>query len=98
MNSWAPSRAVEKVKRNNSDSIDALSSQDTASQDYPSVKLPTGECLHIFQMDGEWEVWLNTEVSDFDGICVGSAVTRDEAVAAAVEVFEAALDRLQQPA
>lgn len=36
--------------------------------------------LHVFR-DGEmWEVWLNTEVKDFDGLCVGVGPSRDLAM------------------
>jgi hypothetical protein len=47
--------------------------------------------LHIFQDGGDggdWVVWLNTEVSDFDGLVIGIGKTRDEAVAQAVAVVE----------
>jgi hypothetical protein len=58
--------------------------------------------LHVFQQDGpprpyEWAVWLNTGVSDFDGLCIGIGATRDEAIADAVKVLEWATERLQGP-
>lgn len=77
---------IETVKR---------SEQDTASEAYPSVALSTGERLHVFRMSDGWQVWLNTEVADFDGVCVASGDIRDDAVSQAVAVFEAAAEMLQ---
>jgi len=68
-----------------------------ASETYPSVQLPTGQGLHVYQRGGEWCVWLNTEASDFDGLCVAVAVTRDAALGQAVAVFQAAIEELQKP-
>src|ERR1041385_4304153 len=56
-----------------------------------------GRVLHVAERDGFFEVWLNTEVSDFDGIHVGEGETRDAAVADAVKTLEAAVAALQQP-
>jgi hypothetical protein len=54
--------------------------------------------LHNHRNDeNDYELWLNTEVQDFDGLCIGIGATRDAAVADAVNVFEAAIDALQQP-
>lgn len=56
--------------------------------------------LHVFkdaEFGGDWVVWLNTEASDFDGLCVGVGLTRQAAVTQAVRVLEAALERLQGP-
>lgn len=59
--------------------------------------------LHIFRDAGhdpgdEYVVWLNTEMSDFDGLILGLGATRDAAVAQAVATLEALTDRLQGPA
>lgn len=60
--------------------------------------------LHIFQDDvvggegGEWVVWLNTEVSDFDGLVLAIGTSRDDARAQAVAVAEAIESALQRPA
>jgi len=40
------------------------------------------------------EVWLNTEVSDFDGLCIGSGTN---ALQDAVHTLERALEILQSP-
>lgn len=56
-----------------------------------------GRMLHVAVRDGFFEVWLNTEVSDFDGIHVGEGETRDAAVADAVKTLEAAVAALQRP-
>ena len=71
---------------------------DVASQKYPSVPIRTGHRLHICRNDGYWVAWLNTEVADFDGLCLATGSTRDVAVARAVAVLEAALEELQKPA
>ncbi len=44
-----------------------------------------------------WEVWLDTDVGEQDGLCIGSGATRDQAVADAVTELEAALEELQHP-
>jgi hypothetical protein len=59
-----------------------------------------GHFLHVSNVDargddGQFTVWLNTEASDFDGLCLGIADTRDEAVAQAVQSLERALEILQ---
>lgn len=47
--------------------------------------------LHIHSSaDDDWEVWLNTEVQDYDGLCVGCGNSREKALADAAETFEAA--------
>ncbi len=53
--------------------------------------------IHIFEVDGEWQVWLNNQSEDFTGLCVCVGSTRDEAVAQAVAIFESVTDHLQQP-
>lgn len=40
----------------------------------------TGHKLHIFWDGDMWEVWLNTEVEDFDGICIGSGKFKEDAL------------------
>jgi len=56
-----------------------------------------GRILHLAKRDGFFEVWLNTEVSDFDGIHIGEGETRDAAVADAVKTLEGAVAALQRP-
>jgi hypothetical protein len=104
---WAPHeqrrREVEKPKQVSVASLPekqqdgVMAACDDASERYPAAVLPTGERLHVYEQAGEWHVWLNCEDADFTGICVAVAPTRDEAIARAVAVFEAAADQLQQP-
>jgi hypothetical protein len=72
-----------------------------ASLHYPSTLLISGQRLHIFPMDGRWEVWLNTEISDFDGLCMGVGDTRHEAlvdfVSRLAEALHAGTDALSIP-
>jgi hypothetical protein len=56
-----------------------------------------GRVLHVAERDGFFEVWLNTEASDFDGIHIGEGETRDAAVADAIHTLESAVAALQQP-
>lgn len=50
------------------------------------IELPfPGFILHITDRDawgnlGLWEVWLNTEVQLFDGLCIGTGATREAAI------------------
>lgn len=91
----------EIVAENEHVAVDAIvDSLDRASVTFPAVEVGRGHSLHVFQaeyLSRDWEVWLNTEVADFDGLCIGSAATREAAVAAAVEVLETALALLQRP-
>lgn len=70
---------------------------DRAVEQYPSV-LVEGHLLHVCEMDGHWQVWLNTEDAEFTGLCVSAETTRDAVVAEAVRVFEAVVAELQKPA
>lgn len=56
-----------------------------------------GGVLHIAEREGFYEVWLNTEVSDFDGIHIGEGETRGEALADAIKTLETAIVALRQP-
>jgi hypothetical protein len=67
-----------------------------ASERYPSVDV-AGHLLHVCEMGGEWQVWLNCEDADFTGLCLSAEPTRDAAVAEAVRVLEAVVDHLQGP-
>lgn len=75
--------------------LSIMAANERAERDYPPVEVE-GYLLHVFQRDGEWDVWLNTEASCFDGLCLGVASTRDEAVRQAVKALEAATAALQQ--
>lgn len=87
MNSWSPYASATNRERD---------AQDAASEDYPAHRLP-GYRLHVFREDDQWEVWLNTEASDFDGLCIGRRTDYDAAVSEAVRALEACIDLLQQP-
>jgi hypothetical protein len=74
----------------------AMNEADDASARHPSIRV--GGCsLHICEIEGHWQVWLNTEDADFTGLCISSRKTRQKAVGEAVRTLEAALDRLQGP-
>lgn len=104
MQPWGGQREVEKPKiRQQSvgslpaDQQDAaLDDTELASARYPSV--PVDDCsLHIFQMRGEWEVWLNNADENFTGLCAAVAPTREEVIVEATRIFEAALAALRKP-
>ena len=56
------------------------------------LQIGTEDCF-----GSDWTVWLNTEVDDYDGICIGAGDSRDAAVADAVKVLKAAVEALQAP-
>jgi hypothetical protein len=63
-------------------------------------RIEIGEhALHIFQDDegSDWCVWLNTKVSDFDGLILAMGADRQQAVERAVAVVEALEAALQGP-
>lgn len=66
-----------------------------AERAFPPVEVK-GHLLHVFQRDGEWNVWLNTEDMCFTGLCIGIGASRDEAVRQAVAALEAATEVLQR--
>lgn len=71
-------------------------SNDDASERYPSVTITRAHRLHVYEQGGYWCVWLNTEASDFDGLCLSvDEPTRAHAVAEAARVLQAALDALR---
>lgn len=54
-----------------------------------------GNTLHLTNdNDGNFEVWLNTEVSDFDGLIIGAGYTRQAALLDAAQVISRALVEL----
>lgn len=70
---------------------------DAAAEDFPAV-LVDGHLVHVCEYrPGQWQVWLNTEALEFDGLCIGVGTTRDAAVAQAVAALEAVVEHLQQP-
>jgi hypothetical protein len=75
----------------------AMHATELASVRYPSVLVAGSNLLHICEMGGEWEIWLNTEDADFTGLCVAVGSTRQDAVTEAVRVLEAAVEELQKP-
>ena len=88
----------EIISDNESAAERAMGRLGLASTKYPAVVLRTGQRLHVCRCDGRWVVWLNTEVTDFDGLCIAVRGSRQAAVTDAVEVLEAALEELQKPA
>jgi hypothetical protein len=96
MNNWGRHREVEKVKPRQvpiaalpeRQQAAALDSAEAASARYPSIDLSTGYGVHVCYLHGSgWEVWLNTEVADFDGICLSAGETREAAIADARKVL-----------
>lgn len=57
-----------------------------------------GNVLHIFSERDEWFMWLNTGVADFDGVCIGTGDSRQEAAQDAADALEKALEVLNGPA
>jgi hypothetical protein len=57
-----------------------------------------GYHLHIFEDEGGagWAVWFNTEVSNFDGLCIGTGTTRAEALQVATNVLTDALKQIEE--
>jgi hypothetical protein len=54
-----------------------------------------GNRTHIVsEAEKDFEVWLNTDISDFDGLCIGCGQTRQDAVNDAVSVLRQALQKL----
>ena len=89
MDNWSPTstgRAVDVVQRR--------TDQDAASEEFPAIPLTTGHSLHVFPMRGCWQVWLNTQPSDFNGLRVAMGRTYEDAVNAALQVFARASDTL----
>lgn len=54
--------------------------------------------IHIWSGSAgtEWDVWLEPNDGDRDGLCLGGGKSRDEAVAVAVDALESALRTLQE--
>ncbi len=59
-----------------------MEAQEKASANYPAV-LIDGHRLHVCETDRRWEVWVNTDERDFDGICIAVGSSRDSAVGSA---------------
>lgn len=59
--------------------------------------LDTGHTLHVYYdgLAGSYDVWLNTEVADFDGVCIATGSTLAEAIASAKTALQLALAQLQ---
>lgn len=55
-----------------------------------------GRELHVIGSTDDVEVWLNTEVADFDGICIGGGESRKQAIADAITTLEQALAELRR--
>lgn len=83
MNTDYPKPAIERPKRRKQEHYEA------------DVHVP--HALHVYEEDGEYHVWLNTGVSDHDGLCIGIGLDRQTAVTQAVGSLEWALETLQGP-
>lgn len=54
-----------------------------------------GNRIHIASEQlNDFEVWLNTDVGDFDGLCVGCGPTREIAVSQAIAILKEGLAKL----
>lgn len=104
MQSWGGQREVEKptIRQQSVASLPdhqqdaARHATEIASEQYPSVSV--ADCsLHVCRMGDEWELWLNNQHEDFTGLCAAAAPTREEVIAEAIRVFEAALAELRKP-
>ena len=40
--------------------------------------------IHVFQESDGWEIWLDTDIAEHDGLCVGTGPTRTDALTDAV--------------
>jgi hypothetical protein len=54
-----------------------------------------GYRLHMTDLNNNKTVWLNTEVGDFDGLCIGTGNTQYDAVCNAVGTLDAAARKLR---
>jgi hypothetical protein len=88
MNTWSPNRAVEKPKRHT-----IQDDNDELSRRPPSVTIGSTR-VHVCRDDDRWQAWLNTEVADFDGLCIGLGPTESAARAAAIRTLAAAIQHL----
>jgi hypothetical protein len=85
--------SVDKIWEPAQDEV--LHETEVASLAQPSV-LVEGHLVHVCEMRGEWEVWINCEDANFTGVCIGVAPTREEAVAEALKVVDALADHLRR--
>ena len=74
--------------------VNRRTDSDVASEDFPAIPLTTGHSLHVFAMGGYWQVWLNTQPADFNGLRVAMGRTYEDAINAALQVFARASDAL----
>ncbi len=82
---------LEIINRGNN-----MLNNDSISKKFPSTLLKDiGHRVHIYEDDGKWFVWLNTELDDFDGLCIGYRATYNKAVERAVKVVETVEELLQ---
>lgn len=70
--------------------------------------MPTKQLLHdehlvlasnqvhiISETPNDYEVWLNTDVGDFDGLCIGCGASRKAAITDAIYVLESGAQALK---
>lgn len=106
MQSWGRQREVEKPKLGPQRSVSSLPEEqqaavmadcDRAMEEHPSVLInQASHRLHVFEMGGGWEVWLNCADTDFTGVCLSAGKTRQVAVHQAMMVLLAALTEVQK--
>lgn len=55
--------------------------------------------IHILsEVRDDFEVWLNTDVGEFDGLCIGCGVTREGAIADALDILRQGVSALGKAA
>lgn len=68
--------------------LQELALQEWLSATFPSVEV-AGHRLHTFESAEGWEVWLNTEDRDFDGLCLAHGKTKRDVIIEARRVLMA---------
>jgi len=57
-------------------------------------RIPIADGANVIHLHGpnsredSFTIWLNTDVADFDGLCIGTGESRAEAVEDAIQVLE----------
>lgn len=56
-----------------------------------------GNRIHVLsEVRDDFEVWLNTNIDDFDGLCIGCGVTRAAAIRDALDVLQQGVAALEK--
>ena len=57
------------------------------------IDLTDGGCLHLYEEDGEWAIWLDTEPGVQKlGLCIGCSNTRNAAIRDAERLLRTAAE------